>query len=90
MRGTNIDICKTPYPTDTHDFVNEIRAAHFLLLITVPARVTSHSATNIDHIWFNFNVPYTSGVIVSCITDHYPTFVVVPNVYFSIISKIKI
>ena len=85
----NIDMCYTPYPTNTHDFVNEMRAAHFLPLITIPTRVTSHSAINIDHILFNFNVPYASGAIVSSIIDHYPTFAVLLNVYISSTSKIK-
>ena len=85
----NIDICETPYPAITQDYINELRAAHFLPLITIPTRVTSHSATAIDHIWLNFTVPYTSGAIISSITDHYPIFAAIPNVYASA-SKLKI
>ena len=54
----------------------------FLPYITLPTRITSHSATCIDHIFIRFSESYankhlrdtTSGIFFCDITDHLPTF----------------
>ena len=71
-----IDIEESVYPAITDDFVNELRSAHFLPLITLPTLVTSRSATTMDHIWINYDITYKAGAVVTCVTDHCPVFVV--------------
>ena len=86
----NIDIGEINYSTHTRDFVSEMRSANFLPMITIPTRVTSTSATVIDHIWCNFTVPCMAGVVICNVTDHYPTFIVLPSVFVSRPPLIKV
>ena len=86
----NIYLGKPVYPASIADFVNEIRVSHFLPLITIPTRVTSRSATVIDHIWCNFAVQFKASAIISSITDHYPVFSVFPNVFKQSVRSNKI
>ena len=45
-------------------------------LITRPTRITDHSATLLDHIYTNnIKMPVQPGVILSDLSDHLPTFV---------------
>ena len=45
-------------------------------LINNPTRVTSHSATIIDHLWLNFTCSsMTSGIILTDASDHFSTFI---------------
>ena len=55
------------------DFVDNIQACGFISKITVPTRITNHSATTIDHIWVK-SIQCFGGVIVSDVTDHYFPF----------------
>ena len=53
------------------DLVDILRSFSFLLLITIPTRVTDRSAKCIDHLWYNgFNVD-SSFIFATGITDHY-------------------
>ena len=49
----------------------------YLPTITKPTRVTTHSATLIDHIFIKYNQSnsYTAGSIEADISDHYPNFI---------------
>ena len=49
---------------------------NFLPLITIPTRITDHSAKCLDHIWTNDNSFMFSGSIINEITDHYPIFAI--------------
>ena len=47
----------------------------YLPLITKPTRITTHSATLIDHIYSNTTPQnYTPGIIISNLADHFGTF----------------
>ena len=49
-------------------------------LITRPTRITDHSATLLDHIYTkNIKMPVQPGIILSDLSDHLPTFVVVKS-----------
>ena len=44
--------------------------------IDLPTRITHHSKTLIDHIYFNdFYKQITSGITISDISDHYGSFI---------------
>ena len=77
----NIDIGENDHPDTTVTFVNELRSYHFIPAITIPTRITQNSATTIDHIWFNSTVQCKAGVITYDITDHYPAFLIIPQVF---------
>ena len=60
-----------------NDFLNVYYSNNFIPMINIPTRITNDSAKVIDHIWTN--VSYSrSGVVVSGITDHYLTFIILP------------
>ena len=49
-------------------------------LITIPTRITTHSKTLIDNIFFNqFSNDIISGNITVGISDHIPQFSIIPN-----------
>ena len=61
----------------TKDFIENMFAGGFLPLITKPTRITSHSATLIDHIYSNNSrCNYTSGIVVSDVADHFAVFTI--------------
>ena len=72
MGDFNIDLLKFDINNKTNDFLNDIFSNGFLPLITKPTRITSHSATLIDHIHTNIlDRKYTSGIIITDIADHF-------------------
>jgi len=49
-------------------------------LITRPTRITDHSATLLDHIYTNnIKMPVQPGIILSDLSDHLPTFVMIKS-----------
>ena len=58
-----------------NDFINSMITKGYLPLITKPTRITTHSATLIDHIYSNTTSQnYTSGIIISDLAYHFGTF----------------
>ena len=57
------------------DFVDAMHSLSFVPLITIPTRVTAHSATLLDHVWTNQLQEANSGVLKLSTTDHYPVIV---------------
>ena len=51
---------------------------HFIPAITKPTRFSNNSSSLIDHIWINLIVEYTSGIVLSDITDHCATILKLP------------
>ena len=53
---------------------------NYIPQITLPTRVTQSSATLIDNIFTktNHSNPVKSGIITTVISDHYPTFTIIP------------
>ena len=59
----------------TEEFINTIVSYDFLPNILQPTRITDHTATLIDNIFFNSNeFCSTSGNLVYDLTDHLPNF----------------
>ena len=60
-----------------NDYLNMMFSYSMSTTILRPTRVTSHSATLIDHVWFKCeSANVSSGVIRSFVTDHFPVFLV--------------
>ena len=56
--------------------VNKMTSLPCKRAIDLPARITNHSKTLIDHKYFiDFNKQTKSGIIISDIKDHYGTFI---------------
>ena len=66
--------------------IDQLKSLSILFLHTLspyriqPARITDHTATLIDKIFFN-SIEYEtiSGNIISDITDHLPNFLIIKN-----------
>ena len=61
------------------DFVEAMRSLHFVSLITLSTRVTTHSATLLDQMWTNQPQEAKSGVIKLFTTDHNP---IIASIYY--------
>ena len=75
---TNIDIIQQH--ADSIDYVTSFASHSFLPYITRPSRITSHSATLIDHIFVKCKAidrQIFSGNFFCSITDHLPNFCVI-------------
>ena len=61
----------------THEFLSNLGPYCFQPYITQPTRITDHSATLIDNIYFNSIEHETlSGNLICDITDHFPNFLI--------------
>ena len=73
----NIDLLQFQTHEQTNDYMESSFSFGLLPVITKPTRVTPTSATLIDHIWVhNKSKIHTAGIILSHISDHFPTFYV--------------
>lgn len=86
----NIDLLKFESHPDTDNFINNLMSSHFQPHILQPTRITDHSSTLIDNIFFNSTVHLSmSGNIVYDLTDHLPNFLII-NKYSHLPKNIKI
>ena len=69
----NIDLLKDETHRPTSDFLDLIYSYHLVPTILKPTRITETSATIIDNIITNSNENIKTGIIVTDITDHFPT-----------------
>ena len=75
----NIDFLKIKQNEAIRRYANTLISCCVKCAINQPTRVTKNSKTLIDHIYFNnFQQVICSGALVSDISDHYPTFAVIP------------
>ena len=75
MGDFNIDLLKFQTHGKTNDFIESMISKGYLPLITKPTRVTTYSATLINHIYSNATSQnYDSGIIISDVADHFGTF----------------
>ena len=78
MGEFNINLLNFDTDPSTNDFLNIINTCFFCPQILQPARITHHSATLIDNIFFNSLEHHViSGNILTDITDHLPNFLVI-------------
>ena len=74
MGDFNIDLLKFQTHGKTNDFIESMISKGYLPLITKSTRVTTYSATLIDHIYSNATSQnYDSGIIISDVADHFGT-----------------
>ena len=93
----NIDLLKYhSHQQQTERYLGMIYSLDLLPVITKPTRITSHTATLIDHIYTNTVSRLTSGIVTVDISDHLPVFCIVDtplknqnrqNMYFRDYSK---
>jgi hypothetical protein len=78
MGDFNIDLLKYNSHQETDDFSNGLCTLFFHPQILQPTRVTDHSATLIDNIFFN-SIEHISisGNIVYDLSDHLPNFLLI-------------
>jgi exonuclease III len=78
MGDFNIDLLKYNSHQETDDFINALCTLFFHPQILQPTRVTDHSATLIDNIFFN-SIEHISisGNIVYDLSDHLPNFLLI-------------
>lgn len=77
-------------PENTENFLNSLRSFSFPPHILQPTRITDHSETLIDNIFFNLSEHLTlSRNIVYDLIDHPPSFLIVQK-YSSLPNNVKI
>ena len=76
VSDSNLDLLKFGTHSETSRYVDSLNEHGFVPTISRPTRITSHSATIIDHIFVNTCHAVTkSGVLMESISDHLPIFV---------------
>ena len=80
MGDMNINLLKFDTHSKTNDYLNNIFSHGFMPVITKPTRVTSVTASLIDHIYTNNIIhPGSSGIIINDVADHFGTFHISTN-----------
>ena len=76
----NFDLLKTTTHTDTSNFYNKITSNLLIPVISLPTKINSKNTTLIDNIFTNqFNPDTISGNWTVNISDHLPSFMVMPR-----------
>ena len=78
----NIDLLKYDSHQDTGEFLNTMLRYGFMPTILLPTRVTSHSCTLIDHIFYyskTFKENFLSGNLFTDISDHFANFIILDS-----------
>ena len=70
----NIDLLKHHTHQQTGRYLDMLFSHDLLPVITKPTRITSHTATLIDHIYTNTVNSLVSGILTIDISDHLPVF----------------
>ena len=90
MGDFNINLLNFESHPITEQFINTLSTNFFHPQILKPTRITNHSATLIDNIFFNSAEHHTiSGNILHDGTDHMPNFLVI-NKFCTLPSNIKV
>ena len=79
----NINLLNYDIHPSTNEFLDSLSSHNFLPHILQPSRVTTNSKTLIDNIFSNMAVPNISGNLTASISDHFPQFLVAPNIFFN-------
>ena len=78
LGDVNMDLLKFANHSKTGEYLENTFSQGFLPLITKPTRVSSHSATLIDHIYTNKkNITSTSGIVITDVADHFGIFTLI-------------
>ena len=75
MGDFNVDLLRSGQAGPSPDLLGEFMAEGFYPLISLPSRITDHSATLIDNIWTNnVQARVASGLVTVRLSDHLPVF----------------
>ena len=75
MGDFNINLLNVATHQQTNDFIDNVIAQGCIPYITKPTRITSTTATLIDHLYSNHtHTEYDSGIIITDMTDHFGIF----------------
>ena len=75
----NIDLIKFDLNNNIHDYLNTILQNSFVPTILLPTRVTDHTCTLIDHIYYfsrNAKTNVASGNLLTDMSDHFANFLI--------------
>ena len=74
----NLNLLNADNHVPTRNFIDTMYANSFLPLISKPTRVTTASATLLDHIYCNEVLRYDhfQGILYTGLTDHFPIFAI--------------
>ena len=82
----NIDLSKSSTCSKTNEYLSALLINNFFPTIIMPTRITPHTATLIDHIYYyegrgvtRGNLEVYSGNFVSDLTDHLPNYMLLVN-----------
>ena len=81
MGDFNFDLLKYEENNITQDFLNTMNSQSLIPVISKPTRVTDSSATLIDNIFISNPINFTSGIIITDISDHFPIFINLRSVF---------
>ena len=73
MGDYNIDLLKDDSDRQTHDYLDLIYSHRMIPSILKPTRITETTATIIDNILTNTEQDILTAILVTDITDHFPT-----------------
>ena len=86
MGDFNLDLLKFESHQDTNNFLNTLSSFFFQPQILQPTRITEHSATLIDNIFFNSLDHFViRGNLIYDLSDHLPNFLIITK-YISLPS----
>ena len=90
MQGDfNLGLLKSESHQETKKFLNALNSLFFQPQILQPARITDHSATLIDNIFFNsLDHSIISGNLIYDVSDHLPNFIIITK-YIALPSSKK-
>ena len=75
----NLDLLKYENSKTVEAYVNLSFQFSLFPFVNRPTRVSTHSASVIDHIWCNFLNPAKSGILLNDTSDHFAPFLWVPS-----------
>ena len=88
LRDFNVDLLKYEHHKATYEFLDSLSSNMVLLYIIQPTRITSHSKSIIDNIFFNYiSQEIISGNLTSTISDYLPEFFIAPHISSNAPSK---
>lgn len=82
MGDCNVDLLRFESHAKTNDFLEGIFSHGFIPVISKPTRVTTSTATLIDHMYSNLiTSSYHSGIIINDVADHFGIFCIFQGKY---------
>ena len=76
MGDFNFNLLEHEYDSNVQTFLSSMFSLSFLPTISKPTRITDHTATLLDNIFLTVPEKYSSGCIISSVSDHYPVFII--------------